>query len=187
MTANSFLLTQEPNWITNRKGIHYTLPNDVASWVYEAHSLTQRLRSYYGNKVQVKILYHQWRKPFINESQHLSAHYQQFHLIREVLLHADEKPLLLARTILPKKTIQIAKRNLSHLGTRPLGEVIFSYPHLERLEREISCNALTTWSTQLKQQLKLEKNVWGRRTVYAIQKQPLLVSEFFLPDALKCL
>lgn len=185
MTTNSFLFVQEPRWKINRQGFQLNLPSDVASWVYEAHSLTQRLRSYYGNHVRVKILYHQWRHPFVKESFRLNLDYQHYALIREVLLYVEDKPLLLARTVLPKKTIQIAKRNLSQLGTRPLGEVIFSYPHLERLESEVCCVPLITWSLSLKQQFELNPIVWGRRTVYAIQKQPLLVSEFFLPDALK--
>lgn len=187
MLTNSFLFNDEPDWKPNYPGIHHALPEDVRSWVYEAHSLTQRLRCFYGDAVKVKILYHQWNTPFLSEVKHLHLRYQRYSLIREVLLHADDKPLILARTILPKRTIKIAKRNLSHLGTRPLGEVIFSYPHLERLEMDICCVKHDTWSQSLQQQLNINHSVWGRRTVYAIQKQPLLVSELFLPDALKCL
>ena len=100
-------------------------------------------------------------------------------------MHADGKPLILARTILPEKTIKIAKRNLSHLGTRPLGEVIFSYPKLERLELNISCVKKKQWAEPLTEKIEINQDVWGRRTVYAIQKQQMLVSEFFMPGALE--
>ncbi|MDQ7089426.1 MAG: chorismate lyase [Methylococcales bacterium] len=187
MRTNSFLFNDEPNWKPNHSQIRQQLPLKVQSWAYEAHSLTQRLRCFYGDAVKVKILFHQWKTPFLSEAQHLHLRYPRYSLIREVLLYADDKPLILARTILPKRTIQIAKRNLSHLGTRPLGEVIFSYPHLERLDMNICCIKTKLWSEALQQQLTLEPVIYGRRTVYAIQQQPLLVSEFFLPDALRCL
>ncbi|WP_305909142.1 chorismate lyase [Methylomarinum sp. Ch1-1] len=183
--ANSFLFEQEPNWKTNRPGLRHSLPEDVSSWVYEAGSLTRRLRGFYRNSFAVKILFHQWKPAFLSESRQLHLPYQQYNLIREVLLHADGKPLILARTILPKKTINIAKRNLSHLGTRPLGEVIFSYPDLERLQLDISAVPPVIWRPPLREQIDLKHTVWGRRTIYAIQKHPLLVSEFFLPGALE--
>ena len=167
--------------------MRHNLPYDVQSWVYEPHSLTQRLRNIYGDAVKVKILFHQWKRPFLSEITALQSHHQHYSLVREVLLYADDKPLILARTILPKKTIRIAKRNLSHLGTRPLGEVIFSYPHLERLEMDVCSIKPLMWNASLQQQLNINQKIWGRRTIYAIQQQPLLVSELFLPDALKCL
>jgi chorismate--pyruvate lyase len=182
---NSFLLTQDPLWKINHPGVKHTLPLDIQSWVYEKGSLTRRLRQHYGQSVAVEILFHRWRPAFLSECLLLGLPHQQYNLIREVLLHADGKPLILARTILPEKTIKIAKRNLSHLGTRPLGEVIFSYPKLERLELNISCVKENQWALPLTEKIDINHDVWGRRTVYAIQKQQMLVSEFFLPGALE--
>jgi chorismate--pyruvate lyase len=106
---------------------------------------------------------------------------RRYHLIREVLLYAGETPLILARTVLPEPTIKIAQRNLSHLGTRPLGEVIFAYPDLERRQREFSCTTTDYWSSMVHHEFNVAKPISGRRTLYAIHNQPLLVSEFFLP------
>lgn len=165
--------------------MRHTLPKAVSSWVYEPGSLTKRLRDYHGDRFAVKILFHQWKSAFLGEYHLLHQPEHHYHLIREVLLHADDKPLILARTILPERTIRVAKRNLSHLGTRPLGEVIFSYPDLERLQLDICSTPPAYWNQSLREQINIEQAVWGRRTVYAIQKQPLLVSEFFLPGALE--
>jgi len=182
---NSFLFSQEPRWKTKHPGINQAMPADVHSWVHEKGSLTQRLRQFYGHSFAVEILFHRWKPPFLSERDLLQLPHQQFNLIREVLLHADGKPLILARTILPEQTIKVAKRNLSHLGTRPLGEVIFSYPKLERLELNTCCIPKSTWTPALTKRINIEPHVWGRRTVYAIQKQKMLVSEFFLPGALE--
>ncbi len=185
MHKNSFLLTQEPHWKTKHPGIKLKLPNDVHSWVYEKGSLTRRLRKEYGQTFSVEILFHRWKQAFPGECKLLNLPHQQYNLIREVLLHADGKPLILARTILPEHTIKVAKRNLSHLGTRPLGEVIFSYPKLERSDLNISSVPTAQWTSELKNKVDIEQAIWGRRTVYAIQKQKMLVSEFFLPGALE--
>lgn len=185
MHKNSFLFTQEPHWKKEHPGIRQTLSANVQSWVYEKNSLTRRLRDVYGSSFAVEILFHRWKPAFLSECKLLKLPHQQFNLIREVLLHADGKPLILARTILPEHTIRVAKRNLSHLGTRPLGEVIFSYPKLERLELNTCCIQPNLWTPALTEKITIDQAIWGRRTIYAIQKQQLLVSEFFMPGALE--
>lgn len=97
------------------------------------------------------------------------------------MLHAGSQPLILARTVLPEETIRIAHRNLSHLGNRPLGEVIFAYPDLERRRREFALLTNKHWSSAAQAAFPLDDEIWGRRTLYAIHQQPLLVSEYFLP------
>lgn len=160
-------------------------PNaDLLSWLDERGSLTKRLRSIYGSELSVQILFHAWKPAFIDECRLLNIPTHRYQLIREVLLHADGKPLILARTVLPEATIRIAHRNLSHLGTRPLGEVIFAYPDLERRLREFTYTTNNPWSKSALLHYSLDEAIWGRRTVYAIHHQPLLVSEYFLPDLL---
>jgi chorismate--pyruvate lyase len=100
------------------------------------------------------------------------------------MLHQNGRPLLLARTIIPEETIKVAHRNLAHLGTRPLGEVIFSYPDLERVTMDLTLITPVTWTENAQKKANIIQPIWGRRTVYAIQKRPMLVSEFFLPEIL---
>ncbi len=180
----SVLLKQEPLWLENRIGTRSQLPDAVQSWVYEVGSLTQRLRAVYGRSVTVKLLFQEWRKPLLSERRLLGLHERQWCLSREVLLHASGVPLILARTIIPISTIKIANRSLSHLGTRPLGEVIFSYPKLERIAMDVAQIQATTWTDFAHDTAGLRKTIWARRTVYAIKQRQMLVSEFFLPEIL---
>lgn len=184
MTTKSFLFDQEPLWLANRRGMRHKLPVSVQSWTYEAGSLTQRLRNIHGGSVAVKILLHQWRTPFLTERRLLKLPQRQCALIREVLLHVDGKPLILARTIIPATTIQVARSNLSHLGTRPLGEIIFSYPNLERRALAITLIPPAAWTQSVTGEADITQPVWGRRTVYAIAHKQMLVNEFFLPEIL---
>jgi chorismate lyase len=180
----SLLLTVEPTWRENRPGLRHFIPASVASWVFEPGSLTRRLRGYYGNSVKVNVIYQRQLTPFLSESRILNQPNHRFCLTREVLLHADNIPLILARTIIPEQTVRSAHRNLSHLGSRPLGEVIFSYPGLERLQLQVTIVDQAFWTTQALKLGDIKEPVWGRRTIYAIKQKPLLVNEFFLPGAL---
>jgi chorismate lyase len=184
LTTKSYLFNHEPDWHEHRRGSHHHLPQAVQSWAYEAGSLTQRLRDYYGNEIAVSILFHQWRTPFLSERRQLDLPLHRYGLIREVMLHTNGKPLLLARTIIPEATIKVAHRNLSHLGTRPLGEVIFSYPDLERITMDLTLIKPNTWTSNAQQKADISQPIWGRRTLYAIHQRPMLVSEFFLPEIL---
>ncbi|MDO9162884.1 MAG: chorismate lyase [Methylococcaceae bacterium] len=184
MTTKSYLFAQEPNWRENRAGIRHTLPVAIQSWTYETGSLTQRLRGIYGNSVAVTVLYNHWQTPYVTERHLLKQSAHRYCLIREVLLHADGKPLILARTIIPEATVNIAKSNLSHLGNRPLGEIIFAYPKLQRLDLNLCVVSPDKWSQAAIDAGGISSPVWGRRTVYAIAQRQMLVSEFFLPELL---
>lgn len=184
MTSKSFLFNREPLWLENRQGLRHKLPENVQSWTYESGSLTQRLRSFYGDAIAVKILLQRWHKPFLSERRLLKLPGHQYSLIREVLLYANGKPLILARTIIPAATIKAAKNNLSHLGNRPLGEIIFSYPKLERMTMDVTLINPFTWTQPALAEVTINQPIWGRRTVYAIAHKQMLVSEFFLPEVL---
>lgn len=184
MTSKSFLFNREPLWLENRQGLRHQLPDDVQSWTYESGSLTRRLRSFYGNAVAVKILLQRWHKPFLSERRLLKLPEHQYSLTREVLLHANGKPLILARTIIPAATIKATQNHLSHLGNRPLGEIIFSYPGLERMAMDVTLIKPSAWKKPVLAETAIGQPVWGRRTVYVISHKQMLVSEFFLPDVL---
>jgi chorismate--pyruvate lyase len=177
------LFNKEPLWQENRRGTSHQLPDSVQSWTYETGSLTQRLRAVYGNHVAVKVLFQHWRVPFLTERRVLKLPENRWCLTREVLLHANGKPLILARTIIPAATIKIAS-SLAHLGTRPLGEVIFSYPKLARIAMDVTLIKPTDWTSNALTAANIQQPLWGRRTIYAIKHQQMLVSEFFLPEIL---
>jgi chorismate--pyruvate lyase len=184
LTTKSVLYPIEPNWFTNLPGTSQKIPEANASWIYEPESITRRLRCLFG-EVKVEILFHQQRLPFLSESRLLKQPRNRYCLTREVMLSAKGKPLIIARTIIPKKTLIGAQRNLSRLGTRPLGEVIFSYPKLQRLDMQVALIKPSIWSFDVANKIHLEQAIWGRRTVYAINNRQMLVSEFFLPEILE--
>lgn len=185
MSSNSYLLIRPPIWKTQLRGLDRQPPADLSAWLLEKGSLTKRLRQTYGPALAVQLLFHYWKPAFAEECRSLKVEHHRYQLIREVMLHINGTPLVLARTVLPAQTIRIAHRNLSHLGTRPLGEVIFAYPDLELRQRYFSQTAVNIWTQTVQNRFGINQAVWGRRTLYAIHNQPLLVSEFFLPGMVK--
>ncbi len=185
LTVSSLILNREPLWQENRPGLRHKLPLAVQSWTYESGSLTQRLRDRYGNAVQVKVLLQRWCTPFLSERRLMGLPEQRYHLVREVLLHAHGTPLILARTIIPESTIKAVNNKLAHLGNRPLGEIIFSYPKLERISMDVSLVKPQTWTDKALSEANIQQALWGRRTVYGIAHHQMLVNEFFLPAILE--
>ncbi len=178
----SILYSTEPDWKINHPGTHRHISEQAASWIYEPESITRRLRCLYNNQVNVELLLHQYSLPYISENQLLGQSNHQYSLIREVILKSNGKPLILARTVIPKKTLHGAQRILSRLGNKPLGEVIFSYPKLQRLEIQVCQIEPSLWCPKIKNRIDLNNPIWARRTIYAIKNRQLLVSEFFLPE-----
>jgi chorismate--pyruvate lyase len=179
----SFLFTQAPRWKNRHFEIPHGLPSQLSSWLLETGSLTQRLRAKYGSGFAVQLLFQGWQPAYIDECQLLScSSARRYHLLREVILTYNQQALVLARTVLPAQTLNIAQRKLANLGNRPLGEVLFAYPDLKLGQRQFSLAEPRVWSNDLRALCNIEQAIWGRRTVYAIHQQPLLVAEFFLPS-----
>jgi len=185
LNNKSNLYSQEPIWFCKRLHSRLKIPASSASWVNELGSITQRLRAQYGDCVRVEVLSQHWQRAFISESRLLKIPPAKYILNREVLLYANNTPLVLARTIIPQSTLHSAQQNLSHLGNRPLGEVIFSYPKLKRLALEVAQIKQQDWSLPIQKKAMIKESLWGRRTVYSLHQHPLLVNEFFLSDLLK--
>jgi len=177
----SKLLTKEPRWLAERPGMRRRMPEPVQSWVYEPGSLTARLRGCHGDKVAVNVLSQHWSKPMPSEGRLLQQPAWRYALIREVKLHADGMPLLLARTVIPTKTLE-AHAELSRLGARPLGGVLFRHPEWERWQMDVVKTAPDGFTPLAIGLAGIDRAIWGRRAVYALAGRELLVCEWFLPQ-----
>ena len=179
MTVQSRLFRRDPDWRADRRGGGALAPAVERSWLYESGSLTQRLKRACGPAFGVRVLLEGEMPPFPGERNALGGSGAFF--VREVLLHRAGVPLVAARTVIPAATLRGKHAGLAHLGNRPLGEVLFACPCLERRKLEIARVAPNTWRNPT---LCGETAVWGRRSRYRIASGNLLVSEFFLPAAL---
>ncbi|WP_211827472.1 chorismate--pyruvate lyase family protein [Kistimonas asteriae] len=159
-----------------------TTPEEWRPWLLHRGSLTLKLQQDFPGTFRVEVLRHDWGIPKLDERQVLELHDRTRASIREVLLICNDQPKVFARSILPVTSLQGRNRCLLQLKDRPLGEVLFADPNLKRGEIEVSALAARTFNSCLPFDYA-DQVAWGRRSVFYLSNQPLLVSEFFLPDS----
>lgn len=175
-------------WRTSRQLWHGLPAADLRFWLFDPASLTQRVREACTGKFSVRVKHQGWGRPRLDESRALGLCPTQYALIREVHLLCDDRPWVFARTVIPVSTLRGDQRRLAHLGSRPLGAVLFADPHMVRSPVQAAPirfgHPLYAAAVQ---GLKAKPEViWGRRSVFRLGGKPLLVSEFFLPEIGGC-
>lgn len=175
-----------PLWYHFKASEVLSLPAYARQWLLERGSLTKRLRAQCTD-FRVQIDFEQRHSPLADECSALPNADLGKPLIRQVYLICDGKPWVFARSIIPEATIQGVAQELGELGTRPLGEILFTYPNMERNAIEVTLlQAGDHWYTKtlVDYQAPVSK-LCGRRSVYYLSGQPLLVQEFFTPWLIK--
>ena len=109
--------------------------------------------------------------------------------VREVLLLADGRPVVYARSVVTERDLRLAWRVFRGIGSRPLGAALFADPRIRRqpllsaalkrgdarYHRALACAGLNP------QPLRL----WARRSLFRLRGRDLLVTEVFLPAVLE--
>ena len=145
------------------------VPRVWRDWLNDPHSLTERLQETLGQKIAVQVLQDGRHIVEAHEAALLDPRLHRAR-VREVFLSVTkDEPLVLARSILPKTSSTGLNREILQLGTKPLGEVLFSKKNPPILRRQISY---------------FRHLGWGRRTVYSLRGHPILITEIFLPHLL---
>jgi chorismate--pyruvate lyase len=104
--------------------------------------------------------------------------------LREVLLLADDRPVVFAHSVVAPRHLRGCWRMAAGIGGRPLGAALFSDPAVAR--GALSCARLgrghplhARAEAALRTPLP---RLWARRSLFLRRGRPLLVSEVFLPD-----
>ena len=183
MNIRSQLFCRAPRWQRADHGSITRIPSrQVASWLYESGSLTQRLRRLCGERFHVVLLGQDWQKPFAEETRTLRLRMGQRAVVREVALHDGQQPLVVARSVIPARTLRGVDRRLARLGNRPLGHILFADPRLKRLHLQLTRVSGDGWRPGLFGAAPPIDPIWGRRSLYSLGAgHRLLVAEFFLP------
>lgn len=176
---------REPLWRPVTAGLRRELPADLASWLIDTDSLTRRLQAQYGRDFHVAVRGQRWQRPLPSERDELALADRAYALVRQVHLLSATRALVYARTVMPAATLRGARRRYAHLGSRPLGAMLFSDPHIVRGELEVARilpgHALHAAAVAGAPRGTRNAPIWGRRSVFLVGGHPLLVSEIFLP------
>lgn len=162
------------------------MPAELAPWLMDSGSLTRRLKMHNKNGFAVKVLGNHWIKPLADESLSLHLPISQMAYQREVSLMDGEQANVYARTVIPLDTFCSMKQRFTALGTKPLGELLFTDPSVKRGPIEVACLKPKQWLYEmalLEEDYRVEA-LWGRRSQFHIGGKILLVNEIFLPTLL---
>lgn len=176
-------MTLDSRWQPHERYCRAAIPQALCAWLLDPESLTLRLQQLCPGRFEVRLVALQRGRPARSEIEALGMRRGSHALIRQVLLHCGGEPWVYARTVIPLRSLRGRLKRLAHLGTRPLGAVLFADPGMHRGVVELACiepgQALYTAATA---HLRTRPAaIWGRRSVFTIARKPLLVSEVFLP------
>lgn len=184
-------LNRIPNWVVSERYPLVQISDIEHHWLLDSSSLTRRIILWCNDSelgsFKVRVVSQYLGKAANDEIQRLGLRQRSYALIREVVLYCGEKPVIFARTVIPKRTLTGKQRRLAFLGDRPLGAYLFSQPNLAREAMEIAQIRPEHTIHQMVENALGEHtgNLWGRRSVFRLKKKPLLVAEIFLPALFK--
>ncbi|MFC3152625.1 chorismate--pyruvate lyase family protein [Litoribrevibacter euphylliae] len=157
-------------WTSAYKKYANLWSNSQRSWLLHRGSLTKRLMAQSTSSFEVKVNKEGINKLFQHEKSVLACS-SDFGWIREVDLIVDGAVWVRARSVVPLSTLTGPDIKLRHLGSKPLGHLLFSSPRYRRKQFEIG---------------RYQKNReihWGRRSIFTCNgsHKTLLVTETFMP------
>ncbi len=168
----------EPPWVSVDNFNDKNLLRSVSDWLLDEASLTDRLINFYEEVFSVKPLNQSWTLPLESEIALLESSGDEKALIRKVVLCLDKRPVVFARSIIPKIAIEGPLAHLQNLGDKSLGAILFDTPGLFRSSFEIAL--IPGNNPSLPQEFFQTNPVWGRRSCFSISSNQIIVSEIFL-------
>ena len=158
----------------------------MQDWLVHCGSLTARLKHRCGKfsveKVSTKI-----RPANPDEERELHLRRGQFAYVREVVLHCDGEAVVFAHSVVPLKNLRGAWNSVSRLGSRPLGEALFTNHLVQR--HPLSYRTLHRHHRLYQQTMRAvalgnKVNLLARRSRFTLKGRALMVTEVFLPAIL---
>ena len=141
-------------------------------WLNSDGSLTALLEAKAGQSLRVERTFEGYRPLTLAQKRQLG--YQGYQLnrpmmawVREALLYGNStKPWVAARSVFPLISLQGEAKRLQHLGSTPIGYVLFKRQN--RLPNRRIIEAIDLG--------------WRRSTIYNWHRRSVLISETFLAD-----
>lgn len=104
--------------------------------------------------------------------------------VREVILHCDNRPVVFAHSVVSLQSLRGPWAAVTRLGTRPLGEALFSNPRVIR--GRLQYRRIPPRHPLARQAARAgvsdsRKPLWARRSLFTLQGHPIMVTEIFLP------
>ncbi|MBU1396746.1 MAG: chorismate lyase [Gammaproteobacteria bacterium] len=161
----------------------FRAPRALRSWLSDRGSLTRRLKARHAD-FRVSPVARGFAPPFPDEAQTLCLHPKTHVYVRDVLLICGGHMRVFAHSVLPRTSLRGGWCGITRLGTKPLGEALFSDPRIRRLGLTMRrLDARHPLYRAARRHTGLTAHyLWARRSVFCFNGHPLLVTEVFLPE-----
>jgi len=148
----------------------------VHDWLFNQDSLTRRLSALSDGGFSVTPLCEGWLALRDDECAALDVPPGSPGWVREVYLRGNGQPWVFARSVAARQALEGSGLDLQQLGSRSLGELLFSDQAFTRGELQ-ACRYPATW---LPAEAR-ENALWARRSCFRRGELAVLVAEVFLP------
>ncbi|MBA2690004.1 MAG: chorismate lyase [Burkholderiales bacterium] len=155
-------------------------------WLTYAGSLTGRIIAR-ANEFAVERRFQGACRLAAEESQLLGLAGKRRAHVREVVLLADQVPVVFAHSVAALGDLKGAWRAVGRLGTRPLAAALFASPRVRRFPleyRKIGPHHYL-YARMAAAGIEAPATLWARRSMFCLRNRPLLVTEIFLPAILR--
>ncbi|AYC34867.1 chorismate lyase [Pseudomonas cavernae] len=169
-------LARPPRWLSAAQ-LHPSPVAALADWLFDQGSLTRRLTALAAGQFSVSPLQEGWQPLRLDECQALGVPADSQGWVREVYLHGHGQPWVFARSVAARSALEGSGLALHELGSRSLGELLFSDRAFDRGSIEV-CRYPALW---LPLEVRAER-LWGRRSCFSRSSLGVLVAEVFLPE-----
>lgn len=174
--------TLAPRWQSAGLVHRVSTDNTLQTWLLDSASLTAKIRQICAD-MQVHILSEKWQIPLPTERQQLGMADGEKAWIRCVVLHCHNRPLIYARTVIPKCHAGNRWYALKKLGNRPLGEVLFQLKQVKRHPFDVALWPSLDWPHLAEfDSTPTTAKSYARKSLFEQHGQPLLLTEVFLQN-----
>ena len=169
-------LANSLHWL-NASHLSASATSAERTWLFDQESLTRRLTNLSHHRFSVRPLQQGWAVLRDDECLALNVPIDSQGLVREVYLLGSDEPWVFARSVAARSALEGSGLDLATLGSRSLGELLFSDNAFSRGELQ-ACRYPAQWlPTAIR-----DEQLWARRSCFRREQLAVLVAEVFLPS-----
>ncbi|WP_443200930.1 chorismate--pyruvate lyase family protein [Pseudomonas sp. CNPSo 3701] len=169
------LASPTPHWLSADQ-LSPAAASSVRDWLFNQDSLTRRLTALSAGSFSVTPLREGWLSMRDDECTALDVPPGSMGWVREVYLRGNGQPWVFARSVAARQVLEGSGLDLQQLGSRSLGELLFSDQAFARGELQV-CRYPGAWLPAE----AVQDGLWARRSCFRREQLAVLVAEVFLP------
>lgn len=174
-------------WLPEQQINQLNVSANLRFWLCEPDCLTAELRKHYAD-VHIVLVSMDFGPIYIDEANYLAPHHSSKNfLVRQTHLACQNGLLTFARVIIPEQTYTASQQAFDTLGTQPIGEnMLYGQHHIKRSGFECALITPDQWASipalsAAMPQDNRPSSLGARRSIFFIDSNPLLISEYYLP------